>query len=299
MRSRPPEAAVAAIVRELGWPGQGLDAPQFEAVGGGSIHLSGRLLVGGRQCFLKLNAQDQAENFAAEADGLTALADASAFHVPRPLATGVVEGWAYLAMEPLALQGRAGDVAWAAAGRVLAAQHRMTGERHGWWRDNFIGASPQENGQGTRWHLFFAERRLGLQFRLAKRNGYGRLAALEAGLSPVVQARLADHHPAPSLLHGDLWSGNLGFLADGRPAVFDPAVHYGDRECDLAMAALFGGFPQGFFEAYETAWPLPAGRAWRRRLYQLYHVLNHANLFGSGYVRQAESLIGTLLESKY
>jgi protein-ribulosamine 3-kinase len=106
---------------------------------------------------------------------------------------------------------------------------------------------------------------------------------------------LLDHGPAPSLLHGDLWTGNLGYLPDGTPAVFDPAVYYGDREADLAMSELFGGFGRDFYAAYRDAWPLDAGYGTRKTLYNLYHILNHLNLFGGGYLGQARAMIDRLL----
>ena len=105
-----------------------------------------------------------------------------------------------------------------------------------------------------------------------------------------------DYQPAPSLLHGDLWGGNAA-SSNAVPVIFDPAAHYGDRECDIAMTRLFGGFGGAFYRAYEEAWPLAPGYAVREKLYQLYHVLNHLNLFGGGYLGRAESLIGQLLRT--
>jgi fructosamine-3-kinase len=105
-----------------------------------------------------------------------------------------------------------------------------------------------------------------------------------------------NYEPAPSLLHGDLWAGNAASV-DGAPVIFDPAVHYGDRESDIAMTRLFGGFGESFYEAYNEAWPLDEGYRQREPLYQLYHVLNHLNLFGGAYLGRAESLIARLLGS--
>jgi fructosamine-3-kinase len=165
---------------------------------------------------------------------------------------------------------------------MLAAAHRSTGPRFGWQRDNYIGSTPQRNGWCDTWAQFWIERRMRPQLELAKRNGFD---------LPFPESSVLEHHkPAPSLLHGDLWSGNAGFTPEG-PAVFDPAVYYGDREADLAMTELFGGFPREFYRAYNEAWPLEAGYQRRKHLYNLYHLLNHLNLFGGGYLAQ---VTGTL-----
>jgi fructosamine-3-kinase len=188
-------------------------------------------------------------------------------------------------MEHLPLGGRAD---WPAMGRMLATLHRHTGERFGWERDNWIGLAPQKNGWSDDWIGFFRDCRLAPQ--LAR-------AALEREAQPliaVLPSFFDGYLPQPSLLHGDLWSGNAGFLRDGSPVIFDPAVYYGDREADLAMTELFGGFPPAFYAAYREAWPLDSGYEQRRDLYNLYHVLNHANLFGGGYVAQARRLIAAL-----
>ena len=173
--------------------------------------------------------------------------------------------------------------------------HRTTRAEFGWVRDNTIGATPQPNTPDPDWVRFWARQRLGFQLALAARNGHGgalqRLGETLLGRLP----DLLDHAPAPSLLHGDLWGGNLGYMRDGEPVIYDPAVYYGDREADLAMTELFGGFGGDFYAAYREAWPLDPGYASRRDLYNLYHVLNHLNLFGGGYLGQALNLLGRLL----
>ena len=146
------------------------------------------------------------------------------------------------------------------------------------------------------WIEFFAQYRLGFQLDLAERSGYGG-RWLEQGRR--LCSRLADffdgYRPRPSLLHGDLWGGNWAADAAGEPVIFDPASYFGDREADLAMTQLFGGFGRAFYDAYTSAWPLDPGAGTRRDLYNLYHVLNHLNLFGGGYRAQAERMIGRLL----
>jgi fructosamine-3-kinase len=261
-------------------------------VAGGCIHRCLLLEGGGRRYFAKTNARSERDNFAAEADGLAALSAAGA-RVPVPLCQGQAGEQAFLVLEHLELRGN-GD--YAALGRALAAVHSVHGEFFGWRRDNYIGRTPQLNRRSPSWSEFWREARLGPQLELARENGLGE-SLLKKGeqLAGAVPGLLSGHAPAASLLHGDLWSGNAGFLADGTPVFFDPAVYWGDREADLAMTELFGGFPQDFYSAYAEAAPVDRGYAVRKRLYNLYHVLNHANLFGGGYAAQAERMIERLL----
>jgi fructosamine-3-kinase len=181
----------------------------------------------------------------------------------------------------------------AALGRGLAALHANHAERFGWHRDNTIGSTPQPNAWSDSWLEFWRDRRLAQQLELAHRNGHAlaRGDALLAGLHQLLDG----HEPRPSLLHGDLWGGNAGFTDGGEPVVYDPACYCGDREADLAMTELFGGFRPAFHAAYREAAPLAPGYPLRRDLYNLYHVLNHLNLFGGGYLRQAGSMIDRLL----
>ena len=230
--------------------------------------------------FRKEAASERADAFAAEAEGLEALR--AHIRVPRVLDFGVRDGKAFILLEHLDLR-RSGD--YAALGRMLAALHRQSGPRFGWARDNYIGLSPQHNGWCEDWTEFWRTRRMQPQLQLAKRNGF----ELE---EPNLEV-LGNHRPRPSLLHGDLWSGNAGFTADG-PVVFDPAVYYGDRETDLAMTELFGGFPAEFYRAYNEVFPLPPGYEKRKHLYNLYHLLNHLNIFGSGYLGQVKAKLRLL-----
>ena len=259
---------------------------------GGCIHACYRVRAGAIGLFIKLNAARHADAFAAEADGLSALR-AAGTPAPEPLAHGATGTHAFLVLELLDLSRAGGGEG---LGRQLAAQHRACGERFGWRRDNYIGATPQSNAWNDDWVSFWRQRRLEPQLALAKANGHG--PALRADAERLM-GRLGNffrgYTPAASLLHGDLWSGNAGYLPDGSPVLFDPAVYQGDREADLAMTELFGGFPRAFYAAYREAWPLDAGYAVRRDLYNLYHVLNHLNLFGSGYLGQVSSLLRRLL----
>ncbi len=181
-------------------------------------------------------------------------------------------------------------------GAQLATLHRCSAKQFGFAQDNFIGTTVQPNTWTDDWITFWREQRLGFQLQLAAQNGYGgELQKSGMLLLDALPAFFADYTPQPSLLHGDLWGGNHAYLADGTPAIFDSATYYGDRECDLAMTELFGGYPADFYVAYRTAWPLDKGYEIRRDLYNLYQILNHANLFGGGYVRQAEQMIRKLL----
>jgi protein-ribulosamine 3-kinase len=280
------EAAVSAATGRL------FRIEFIQPASGGCIHRSFRIEGHNARYFVKTNSAEFADAFAAEADGLEALA-AAGVSAPRPVTHGCAGTHSWLAMQFLPLVD-AGN--YAALGRTVAALHSVRGERYGWRRDNFIGATPQRNGSSKSWSGFWREQRLLPQLELAKKNGFGKsLARKGEQLAIVLPQLLSGHEPAASLLHGDLWNGNAGFLENGAPVLFDPAVFYGDREADIAMTELFGGFPLAFYEAYLGVAPLDAGYARRKTLYNLYHVLNHANLFGGGYVARAEQMMNQLL----
>ena len=208
---------------------------------------------------------------------------------------GVGVGNAWLALEWIA-SGPPSRATDSILGEQLARQHRSTQAAFGWSRDNTIGSTPQLNEWRDDWVTFFRDQRLRYQLDLAARNGFGaRLQQRGGALLDRVAGFLSGYRPVPSLLHGDLWGGNRLTAEHGQPVIFDPAVYYGDREADLAMTRLFGGFGAGFYAAYEAAWPLDAGAEARADLYNLYHVLNHLNLFGDGYLGQALSMIDALL----
>ncbi len=244
--------------------------------------------------FVKAAAAAANAQLAAEAAGLAELAGAGVLRVPQVRAQGVAGDQAFLALEWIeAAPGTPASERRMAEG--LAALHRVRAEQFGWGIDNTIGPTPQLNGWWSEWPAFWRERRLRPQLELAVRRGYGRLLETPGErLLEVVAALLEGHRPQPSLLHGDLWAGNWCTDTHGAPVIFDPAVYYGDRETDLAMTRLFGGFGQAFYDAYQHAAPLPAGHAVRIDLYNVYHVLNHANLFGGGYARQARIMMERL-----
>ena len=274
--------------------GQAAGDPRTNGVGGGCINRAFRLQLGTENFFVKLNVATYSDMFAAEFAGLEELARSQTVRVPVPIEHGVIADKAFLVTEWLELGGTRDDQQF---GKQLAAMHEVQAERHGWYRDNTIGRTPQLNDQHADWVTFFRKQRLEYQLELAGKNGYINLLAPGRELAGKLQEFFTAYAPRPSLLHGDLWGGNASALADGTAVIFDPAVYYGDRETDLAMMELFGGFSPRCFEAYRETFPLDHGYEIRKPLYQLYHVLNHANLFGGGYARQASAMIEGLLRA--
>jgi fructosamine-3-kinase len=271
-------------------------APRTQrTVGGGCINTTTVIDDGQRSFFVKLNDAGRLAMFEAESAGLGELAASATLRVPAPVCTGSSGAQAYLVMEHIEF-GAGNDRGAQRLGQQLAAMHRTTRERYGWQRDNTIGATPQINREETDWVVFWQQHRLGYQIELAANNGYrGDLLRKGERLLADVDVFFRSYSPPASLLHGDLWSGNYAMDRAGNPVIFDPAVYYGDREADLAMTELFGGFPADFHHEYRNAWPLDPGYSVRKHLYNLYHVLNHLNLFGGGYRSQAEDMIGRLL----
>jgi fructosamine-3-kinase len=265
------------------------------SVGGGCINQAQRIDYGGATFFVKLNTAAQVDMFAAEFEGLQALRQCAALHIPEPVCCGADSSSSWIVMENLELGGR-GDPA--ALGEGLAALHRITQDRFGWHRDNTIGSTPQINTLADDWIAFYREHRLQFQFKLAARHGGpGRLVSQGERLMADFHVLFEGYTPEASLLHGDLWSGNQAYTSEGEPAVFDPAVYYGDREADLAMTELFGSFGRDFYAAYNAAWPIDPGYKIRKTLYNLYHILNHFNLFGGGYASQAQGMVDSLLSN--
>lgn len=261
---------------------------QITPVGGGCIGDASRLDAARGTFFLK---QADGASIAAEAAGLVALADAAddtGLRVPQVV---YVRDSGVLLLQWIE-SGRADRAYWRRFGESLAALHRTpTGDNRGFGfaADNFIGATPQQNGWRNDWVAFFRQRRLEPQIALARaRKRWS--SAWDAPAQRLLE-QLGDwlpRRPHASLVHGDLWSGNHLPGADGTPWLIDPATYVGHREVDLAMTQLFGGFDRAFYEAYESAWPLEPGYPERRELYDLYHLLNHLNLFGAGYAASVE-----------
>lgn len=236
--------------------------------------------------FVKLNIAARLGMFIAEAAGLRTMYETKTIRVPKPIVYGCFGNTSYLVLEALEFGG---PKDWKQMGRQMAKLHRNVADRFGWERDNTIGSTIQRNSWTSDWATFFRENRLGFQFELAQQNGY--YFEQSETLLESVTAILAGHKPDPSLLHGDLWSGNAGFLADGQPVIYDPACYFGDRETDLAFSEFFGGFSSDFYRGYQSEWPLSKGYEQRKTLYNLYHVLNHTNLFGGSYAGRAQQMI--------
>jgi fructosamine-3-kinase len=244
---------------------------------------------------VKLASREKLAAFEGEAAGLQELRRANATRIPEVLGAGASGGHCWLALEWIQFGPRP-RAAQISLGEELARLHHVSMQLFGWNRDNTIGSTPQLNGHLDDWVTFFRERRLRYQLDLAASKGYGgRLQQQGARLLDGMGQLFGAYRPVPSLLHGDLWGGNWAADERGRPVLFDPAVYYGDREADLAMTRLFGGFGAEFYSSYQHAWPLDPGAPARSGLYNLYHVLNHLNLFGGGYLAQASSLIDSLL----
>lgn len=273
--------------------------PRPEArVHGGSINECYRWESSAGPIFVKVAPAGTRAMFEAESAGLEELRRAGALRVPAVLGTGVTEANAWLALEWIQF-GRRAPTTETALGERLALQHRRQAAAFGWDRQNTIGSTPQRNAWSDDWVRFFREQRLQFQLELAAANGGG--AELQRGGEQLLD-RLPEfftsYRPVPSLLHGDLWGGNWGADSTGMPVVFDPALYYGDREADLAMTHLFGGFGAEFHAAYAATWALDPGARTRTVLYNLYHVLNHFNLFGGGYLAQARAMIDSLLRER-
>lgn len=286
-----PWQAIARAITEA--TGDDFKPGQPRNVAGGCINQAYRLADGHSAWFVKTNRASALDMFEAEAAGLRALAGAG-MRTPAPLCTGVDGDESFIVLEYLEL-GRPGPGGWRLAGERLAALHAHHADAFGWERDNTIGATAQENAWDSDWVRFWRERRLGFQLAEARRNGHrGRVLELGERLLEALPL-LLDQSPRPSLLHGDLWSGNLAFDSGGEPVVYDPACYFGDADADLAMTELFGGFDRAFYEAYRGCRPAAPGYPLRRDLYNLYHVLNHLKLFGGGYLQQSIRLLERLL----
>lgn len=275
------------------------EVTRVDAVSGGCIHtavkVAGEMAGEKHTYFAKVNEADRRAMFVAEAEGLGALRAAGALAVPEVVTHGCDDEHAWLVLQWLELVPLDEHSA-ANLGVALAAQHRKPQQHFGWDHDNFIGASAQANGWSDDWLAFWRAKRLVAQLRLAERNRQpSRMIDRGERLADDCGAFFRTYTPEKSLLHGDLWSGNAAATEGNIPVVFDPAVYVGDREADVAMTELFGGFPADFLAAYGAAWALDDGYRVRRGFYNLYHVLNHANLFAGAYVRQAEQSIERLL----
>jgi len=266
---------------------------QLHALGGGCINQAFKLQLESGQCFfIKFNKQSYLNMFEVEARGLQILRATDTISVPEPLAVGTEKEQSFLLLQWVE-EGQKSLSFWQDFGRDLAMMHKAGGSSSfGWEMDNYIGATEQKNNTHNSWIAFFRDHRLLFQGQLARKKGlmdrtvYSRLEKLCHKLGEFL------YEPEkPELIHGDLWSGNYLCGKEGNAWIIDPAVYYGHGECDLAMTEMFGGYANLFYRAYREHKDVPPGYPERRDLYNLYHYLNHLNLFGSGYYGSVASTI--------
>jgi fructosamine-3-kinase len=262
------------------------------AVSGGCIHNTQVLETNLGRFFVKIYRPDSLPMFEAEAAGLRAIKESNAIRCPDVLLFDVISKQAVLVLEFIPMQS-AGPSSMTELGRQLADLHEVTQARFGWQFDNNIGLTPQLNPEEDDWIHFFRKYRLEFQMKLCEGKGL-KLQGKEQLLENL-DTFFTDYAPSPSLLHGDLWGGNVGFDGSEHPVLFDPGCYFGDREADLAFTEMFGGFSSEFYQAYNETWPLHEGYVYRKRLYNLYHELNHFYLFGGGYGSQAKETVRFLL----
>lgn len=274
--------------------GEFIQIDNISSIGGGCINQAWKAQdKQDNSWFIKTNHAGLHDMFMTEFQGLQEIHASQTIKTPEPILHGIAGQEAFLIMEYLPLSGR-GNVQQ--AGQQLAQMHQTIEKNFGFYTDNYIGSTPQSNQQHHNWIDFWREERLIWQLDLARKNGITK-STYDKGLilADSLQTFFTDYQPQASLLHGDLWGGNMAYTEHSEPVIFDPAVYYGDRETDLAMTELFGGFSQHFYAAYNEAFPIDAGYKTRKTLYNLYHILNHFNLFGGGYATQADSMIQRLL----
>jgi protein-ribulosamine 3-kinase len=274
--------------------GQSFSIKQQMSMAGGSINQAFLLTDGAdMQYFVKTNQSGRQAMFEAESKGLQEIVSSQTIKVPEPVCFGDDGAQSYIVMEYLDMVGQADQVI---LGQQLAAMHRVTSEQFGWDIDNTIGDTYQSNTWQNNWIDFWREQRLGFQLQLAAENGYGgELQSLGERLLIEMPALFTGRNMVPSMLHGDLWGGNVAGLKDGTPVIYDPAFYYGDREADLAMTYVFGGFSADFYSSYQDAFPLDDGFAVRKTFYNIYHIINHLNMFGGGYHGQSLNMLEQVL----
>lgn len=260
---------------------------------GGDVHPAWRIRYGELDVFVKCNTRDMLTLFSWEADQLDLLARTQTVRVPKVYGVGNDRDTSFLLLEYIPPQPFTAQSAFQ-LGQQLAHLHQWSEQpQFGLDFDNNITTSPQPNSWLRRWSVFFAEQRIGWQLQLAAEKGvhYGDTELIV----DCVQRTLANHHPQPSLLHGDLWPANCAGSATG-PWLFDPACYWGDRECDLAMLSYYADLPRQIYDGYHAVWPLEDGFSQRQPVYQLYYLLNRANVFGGNWTGEAQFAIGQLLD---
>ncbi|MGA0340595.1 MAG: fructosamine kinase family protein [bacterium] len=270
-----------------------LDQPILDLlpVSGGCISEAWQVRTTEETVFVKLSKGLLPGMLAAEAEGLNELAKSGAIRVPEVIR--LTEDFLILEFIPTAINPPSDF--WSKLGRQLANLHAYSQKIPGFHQDNFIGRSPQKNHSTANWKEFFWQSRLLPQWEMAVQRGIPNTTKLVWQLlESLWPAPLEGSSAQSSLLHGDLWSGNVLVSNNGEPVVIDPAVYYGDAEADLSLTYLFGGFSAAFYQAYHEIRPKSEGFARRQKVYQLYHLLNHFNLFGNSYTQSVESCLGEI-----
>ncbi len=266
----------------------------LQSISGGCINETWKITdTSNNDWFIKINKKSRVDMFKTEHKGLEEISKSKSISCPKPVCYGLTSNSSFLILEYLNLVPLTNQTE---AGKQLAQMHQHTTKKYGWSYDNTIGSTPQSNFQHDDWGSFWKNERLLYQLTLAKNKGYS-IAAYEMGLKLAnnLVFFFDSYQPKASLLHGDLWAGNFASDKTGNPVVYDPAVYYGDRETDIAMTELFGGFNSDFYASYQNHYPLDEGYKNRKSLYNLYHILNHYNLFGGSYESQAIKVTQSLL----
>lgn len=275
--------------------GQSLKNHHLISISGGSINTAYQIQTAQQSYFIKLNQPHLLSMFEAEAQGLEEMRALNCVRIPEVICHGQADQHSYIVLEHIelgSLKGQASQL----LGQQLAQMHAHQQDFYGWHIDNTIGSTEQHNDHEHDWLTFWQQHRLATQLKFADENGFGgQLQNKGQQLLEQLHVFFEGYSPTASLLHGDLWGGNAAADPQGNPVIFDPACYYGDREADIAMTELFGGFGHDFFAAYQTEYPLDPGYQTRKTLYNLYHIINHLNLFGGSYLSQSESMIDQLL----
>ncbi len=263
-------------------------------ISGGNINQAYCLETAHKKYFIKTHHKKYYGMFCSEVASLQAIAETDCICVPKVICVGEFDQQSFLVLEYLQLTPR-GDMALFA--RKLANLHLKTQPEFGFENHNFIGTTPQKNSWTKSWTDFFSKERISFQLELLKQKNLNRKTVKKFDM---LQRKLPEffknYQPIPALLHGDLWQGNYAFDVEGKPIVYDPASYYGDHEADLAMLELFGQPGAEFFQRYSQIFPIDSGYFYRKPLYNLYHIMNHANLFGGSYFQQLENRVDDLLE---
>lgn len=269
-------------------------AGSFGSGGGGCS--AGEIIVNGQSYFYKQGGIQDYDMLRAEYEGNREMSDTNTIRVPRPIAVGTSDYSSYAVFERLEMGGRGDAQRYA---KDLVAMHRCSsgGKGFGWKMNNTCGATPQINTWEMTWADFWCKHRLGQIISLSKREGasFENEKEIISKTHEILTAHETEHDLQPSLVHGDLWSGNQAFCKDGTPCIYDPATYYGDREVDIAMTKLFGSNSREFYDSYDNEWALPEGWQERQVIYNTYHILNHFVLFGGGYLQQGKSMLNKVL----